>query len=153
MRKKEMLFSAVIGGVIGAVLVMTAGAIAPLGAQNELKAAVFESITCKRIWVVDEDGNLAVGITNGLSAPAGIVVHGKGRNGAMMSVDKHGGIISTFAGADNAGVEMRVTEYGGHIGVFGKGGTFPRAAMNVNEYGYGAVGTWDKNGYRLAILK
>ena len=153
MRKKEMLFSAVIGGVIGAVLVTVAGSIAPLGAQNDVKDAVFESITCKRIWVVDEDANLAVSINNGLIGNRGVIVHGKKDRGAVMVTNEHGGFIGVFGGADNNGVEMRVTEYGGHVGVFGKRDADPRVAINVNEYGNGTVGTWDKNGYRLATLK
>ena len=35
MRRKEALY-AVIGGVVGAVLVMATGSFAPLGAQNEV---------------------------------------------------------------------------------------------------------------------
>ena len=40
MRRKEALY-AVVGGVVGAVLVMVAGSFSPLGAQNELKDAEF----------------------------------------------------------------------------------------------------------------
>lgn len=132
MCKKEVLFAAVIGGVIGAVLVMAAGSIAPLGAQNDVKDVEFESITCRRIWVVDEDADLAVSINNGLIGKRGITVHGKD---------------------NNVGVEMHVSEYGGQFGVFGKGNVTPRVAIGVNEYGHGAVSTRDKNGYRLATLK
>ena len=46
MLRKEILI-AVIGGVIGAVLAMAAGSIAPLGAQNEVKDAVFATIECR----------------------------------------------------------------------------------------------------------
>ena len=38
MQRKEVLF-AVIGGVVGAILVMAAGLIAPLGAHEELRDA------------------------------------------------------------------------------------------------------------------
>ena len=153
MRKKEMLFAAVIGGVIGTVLTMAAGLIAPLGAQNDVKDAVFESITCKRIWVVDEDGNLAVGITSGLVADRAIVVHDKtGKGGAMMTVGEHGGYVSVHDNVGTSSIEMRVTEYGGYIGVLGKGDSYPRVTMSVNEFGNGVVGTRDKNGYRLAVL-
>ena len=36
--------------------------------------------------------------------------------------------------------------------VFGRGNIYSRAKMGVNEYGNGAVSTWDKNSYRLATL-
>ena len=72
MRKKEVLY-AVVGGVVGASLAMVAGSFSPLasyaviggvvgvtltmaaGAQN--KTGKFEKITCRRLDVVDEEGN------------------------------------------------------------------------------------------------
>ena len=48
---------------------------------------------------------------------------------------------------------MKADDYGGHVHVTGKGDDNSRAGMGVNEYGNGAVNTWDKNGYRLATLK
>ena len=55
MRRKEALY-AVIGGVVGAVLVMAAGWLSPLGAQNEARDAEFDTITCRKIWGVDSNG-------------------------------------------------------------------------------------------------
>ena len=48
---------------------------------------------------------------------------------------------------------MDVDEHGGNVYVYGKGDDTSRVAMDVNEYGNGAVSTWDKNGYRSANLK
>ena len=53
MERKEM-FCAVIGGIVGAVLTMTAGSFAPLGAQNGVKDAEFGTITCSGIMVRDK---------------------------------------------------------------------------------------------------
>ena len=44
-------------------------------------------------------------------------------------------------------VRLGYTEYGGRVDIFNKQGE-NRAVMSVNEYGNGAVSTWDKNGYR-----
>ena len=41
MRRKEVLF-AVIGGIVGAVLVMAAGSFSPLGAQNEVSRSTLD---------------------------------------------------------------------------------------------------------------
>ena len=65
MNRKASLY-AVIGGVVGVVLTMAVGLFAPLGAQTEVRDAEFESITCRRIWMIDDDSKLAVGITGGL---------------------------------------------------------------------------------------
>ena len=49
--------------------------------------------------------------------------------------------------AGNEVVGLGATEYGGRVDVFNKQGK-SRAVVGVNEYGNGAVSTWDKNGYR-----
>ncbi len=41
-------------------------------------------------------------------------------------------------------VGLGIDEYGGRVRVTGKG----TAIIGINEYGDGAVSTWDKNGYR-----
>ena len=54
MRRKEALF-AVIGGSVGAVLVMVVGSFSPLGAQS-VSDGNFGKITCTRLEVVRPDG-------------------------------------------------------------------------------------------------
>ena len=54
-----------------------------------------------------------------------------------------GSLIESYGKA----AEMEVTEHGGRIDVFNNQGE-NRAVMSVNEYGNGAVSTWDKQGYR-----
>ena len=277
MTRKEAL-CAVIGGVVGAVLVMAVGSFAPLGAQSEVADAEFGTITCSKLVVRDnrlmpiirteidtfgvnvsgKDGRSAelgavglfvygkegvgsralvivgenggavrVGKDGGGSArmtiteDGGLVtVHGKdGEGTAGMGIDENGGAVSVH-GKDGEGTAgMKITEYGGlvtvhgkdgegmagmsiyknggsvsvygkdgegvagmniyknggsvyvhrkdgggmarmeidedggSVYVHGKGNSVRRAVMGVNEYGNGAVSTWDKNGYRLATLK
>ena len=47
MRRKEVLF-AVIGGIVGAVLVMATGSFSPLGAHNEAVDLDLGTITCSK---------------------------------------------------------------------------------------------------------
>ena len=66
-----------------------------------------------------------------------------------MGIKEHGGGVAV-AGKDGEGSAlMSLNENGGYVGVFGKGSDTTSAKMGVNEYGNGAVSTWDKNGYRL----
>ena len=58
MTRKEALF-AVIGGVVGAVLVMAAGSFSPLRAQNEPDAN-FGKITCEELEVVSVIGRVNI---------------------------------------------------------------------------------------------
>ncbi|MDE0298093.1 MAG: hypothetical protein OXN17_05640 [Candidatus Poribacteria bacterium] len=164
MLRKHVFAAAVIGGVVGAVLVMAVGLIAPLEAQNEAKDVEFGKITCTELTVVFPNGEPAATIL-----PAGhgglIWVTSKGnkdkpvRSAVHIGVDENGGIVYVFSnmkgeGAGGAGgVGVTIGEYGGNVAVFGRGDAYTRASMGVNESGNGAVSTWDKNGYRLANLK
>ena len=44
---------------------------------------------------------------------------------------------------------MTVNEDGGKLNIFGKGNNKTRVSIQVNEYGNGTIGLWDKNGYRI----
>lgn len=77
MKRKELLL-AVIGGVVGALLTMAAGSIAPLGAQNDVRDVEFGAITCKSIRVKpDEPGATGVLIHVGEDGVGEIIVPGK----------------------------------------------------------------------------
>ena len=49
--KRDVIYTAIIGGVVGAILAMAAGSFSPLGAQNDVKNAEFRTITCLRLVV------------------------------------------------------------------------------------------------------
>lgn len=169
MQRKEM-FYAVIGGIVGAVLTMAAGSFSPLGAQNEVRDAEFRAITCQSIIIKDLGGRVGVSTIIG---PLGVVVdgdngfvsltanqsggyvnvYGTGQGGAAMGVNENGGIVYVRDKDDKNCAQIGVTEHGGRIEVLGKGNGKSQASMGVNEYGNGAVSTWDKNGYRIASLR
>jgi hypothetical protein len=113
----------------------------------------------KAMMSVIESGALAGGYVS--------VSGSAGKANAGMSADETGGVVSVSGNAGNAGMSvvesgagvnisgkggramMIVTEYGGSISVYGKGSDKERASMGVNEYGNGAIGLWDKDGYKL----
>ena len=77
-------------------------------------------ITCTGLKVVDEEGVLRVGLMD---------------EGIASVLDKDG----------KAKVAMTVDENRGHVVVYGKNAE-SKASMGVDDYGNGAVSTWDKNG-------
>ena len=91
MRRNEVLF-AVIGGVVGGVLVMAAGWLSPLGAQNEVRDAKYDSITCRRIWLEGLNGEIYGGMY--ILGDRGVVYVSSGSYPGMvsMSVSEHGGM-------------------------------------------------------------
>ena len=44
--------------------------------------------------------------------------------------------------------ELHSNQYGGRLAMFGKTDDKSRVVVGINEYGNGAVSTWDKNGYK-----
>ena len=83
----------------------------------------------------------------------GIRVLGNGESAASMDITEHGGRVNVQGQDINVLASMNATEHGGSVAVTGKGRMRTVATMGVNQYGNGAVSTWDKNGNRLATLK
>ena len=190
--KRELIYAAVIGGVVGAVLVAAAGSFAPLAAQSESSQGDFDVITCTKLRMMsadgtrgvmifaDEDGGgiyiygkeedvqhpfIPVVVINAVEDGGGVGVYKDGKRCAYLGADEDGGLVSVNAKDGGKRVQMSVNEYGGrtaqmsideyggHVSVHGRGNSYSRAQMGGNEYGNGAVSTWDKNRYRLATLK
>ena len=168
MRSKEMLY-AVIGGIVGTVLTMAAGALAPLVAQDEPVDLNARKITCRELDVVDAKGNLHAGLNFsefggavfvwGKEAKGGAAMHldefggkvyveGRGFKEAAMSIDEHGGRVSVEGKESNElkRAAMSIDGDGGAVDVWGKGAG---ARMGVNKSGSGGFSSWDENGNRL----
>ena len=58
--KRDVIYAAVIGGIVGAILVMAAGSFAPLGAQSQSSQGDFDVITCTKLRVMSADGTRGV---------------------------------------------------------------------------------------------
>ena len=99
-----------------------------------------------RVGIVGIDGKLHANL--GVDGDGGHVrISGKNGNSTVsLLVGDHGGAVGAFGKDGKMWAWLGTTEHGGRVAVYGKGeGT---AVMGINEYGNGAVSTWDKNGYR-----
>ena len=128
MKYREKLGYIALGGFLMLVGMLAAGLTSPSGAFNNAPDAVFGTITCREIKVVDAEGEL----------------------GAEMRGDEYGkgGVVRVYSKDGKTGASMRIYEHGGAVSVFGG---ISGASMGVNEYGNGEVTTTDKNG-KLATL-
>ena len=166
MNRKESLY-AVIGGCVGAVLTMVLCSFLPLGVQSQ--SGNFGEIICTGMRVVDSQGKTKINIGS-ITHGGYVIVSGKEQMQVLISTTENGGGIAVYGktgetkvaigateqggrvsvddsdGKTNVGIDA--TEHGGRVVVFGKGDSKGQANMSVNEYGNGAVSTWDKNGYR-----
>ena len=114
----------------------------------------FGEIECTKLTVVDGGQVVVFGKDGKPGALLGVDEYGGGLNvfgkdgksGAMLNVNEHGGSVSVFGKDVKLRVWLNVKEHGGVVSVYGKGEG--KAVMGINEYGNGAVSTWDKNGYR-----
>ena len=98
--------------------------------------------------IQDSNGELVAGLSAGSEGGFLSVHDAKNESSVFLGQndEKNGGLI-TVRGA-NGFAQISIDEHGGVMSVFGKGSDKSRAVMGVNEYGNGAVSTWDKNGYR-----
>ena len=152
MRRKDVFFAAVFGGVVGAVLVMAAGSFSPLGAQNDMKDAEFGKITCREIVVVDSDN---IGILMDVDRYGGsIYVNGKdGDSSVSVGVDEYGGDI-TLHGKGNKMAYMEIDDEGGRVGVFGNGGdrdSSGSASLSIGD-DKGRVAVFNEDGKVCAFM-
>ena len=131
MRKKEVLY-AVIGGIVGTVLTMAVGALAPLGAQDEPKDLNAGRITCRELDVLDAKGNLRAGL-NTSEFGGSVFVVGKLGKGAEMHVTKYGGAMFVWGKEAKGGAGMHLDGFGGKVYVEGRG--FKEATMSIDELG------------------
>ena len=131
MRTKEVLY-AVIAGVIGTVLTMSVGALAPLSAQDEPNDLNVRRITCRELEVVDAKGNLWAGL-NTSEFGGSVFVVGKMGKGAEMHVTKYGGAVFVWGKEAKGGAGMHLDGFGGKVYVEGRG--FKEATMSIDERG------------------
>ena len=61
--KRDVIYAAIIGGVVGAILAMAAGSFAPLAAQSGSSQGDFDVITCTSLLVKRADGKRGVSIS------------------------------------------------------------------------------------------
>ena len=167
MKARERLFYWVGGGILTGIIIGMC--ISPLTAQD----GKFGEITCTDLKVLHPDGSPAVwlarlGSYGVMSVYAGeelrasmssigkhggaVTIYGKDEDSyGRVSISEHGGYVSVDGKDRTSRVEVGISEHGGKVFAYGKGES--QVAIAINEYGNGAVSTWDKNGYRLATLK
>ena len=90
---------------------------------------------------IESGGYVSIGGRNHKNNLALIAVTDDGESG-MISVYRYDHGMKTGA------VQLMTDENGGTLSVYGKADDESRVAVSINEYGNGAVSTWDKNGYR-----
>ena len=99
MRRREVLF-AVIGGVVGGVLVMAAGSFTPLGAQNEVREVYFDEIRCRQI-VVDYPNGMPAILLSAVEDGGALVIMGNNGGGVFIESNKTSGSV-TVRGKDGS---------------------------------------------------
>ena len=74
------------------------------------------------------------------------VVYADDKHSIWLRTDEHGGVVIAYGKDGGSHAGLGIDEHGGRVGAYGRGPG--RSLMSINEYGNGAVHTWDKNGER-----
>ena len=122
------------------------GGIDVFGKDGELRVGLSTDEHGGAVRAYGKDGKLAVLL--GTDERGGnVLVNGKdAKSGMILHTGDYGGNILVSGKDGKSGVSLNTVEHGAKIVVVGKGEGM--AVMGINEYGNGAVSTWDKNGYR-----
>lgn len=167
MNRKASLY-ALIGGIVGGLLVLAVCSVMPIGAENE--NATFGTITCTGLRVVDVDGNDRVWLS-GLGLGGSVVIHGPtgelieletlfdpsvritGPMGSVVLLAKHnGGVVSVRGANDNGKIGERVA-----LGINDNGGLlrlFNNDSADITDVNsIGGLLYMDDQGGRLDLWK
>ena len=139
MKYREKLGYIALGGFLMLVGMLAAGLTSPSGAFNNAPDAVFGTITCREIKVVDAEGELGAEMRGDEYGKGGVVrVYSKdGKTGASMVVDEHGGRLRVVGEEGKSRAEMGIYG-GGYVLVADKDTLTSGASMRIYEHG-GAV--------------
>ena len=155
MKRKEVLY-AVIGGCFGALITMLVGLFIPVGvvAQSQPTDAVFHTIQCKGIEVVDESGETRVRIRSSLFGGL-VTVRGKeGKGLAELSVSRYGGTVWLEGNNGEPSAAVRSTDHGGEIAVSNLSGHTRVVMYVLDDRGFVDVkGLWPTVFARLEEAK
>ena len=155
------------GGMIAIIgMLFAIGMLSSVTAQNDK----FDTIQCSRLEVVDADGKVRV-VLQYYPFLGYVTTYGKDGLPQLMlgtDIEEHGGHVIAYGKGGESQASLGIGEHGGHVTIYGKGGESQAslginehggyvqvkakgkgaAVMGINEYGNGAVSSWDKNGYR-----
>lgn len=131
---------------IARVLICTDLLAAVMDDSDSIRLRVLADKLSSSVEVRGEDGESSVLL--GIDALGGRVdVGGKdGKSRVVLRTDANGGLVTARGKDGKSKAGLSIGDHGGRVDVTGKGEGM--ATMGVNDYGNGAMSTWDKNGYR-----
>ncbi len=148
MKYREKLGYVAFGGSLMLIGMLSAGLFSPLGAQSESDDN-FGKITCTELEI-RKDGELAMSLeATKHGGTIALCRKGNSLGGVYIGNEEYGATVSVYGrnGPSDGMVRISVAEHGGIVSVYGEGKS--QIAMGINEHGNPAIGSWDKNGFRL----
>ena len=130
--KKEWIFTAAIGGCIGAVLTSLFSLFSPLAAQHDAPDAAFGKITCTELEALDCAGDQAVridflGVTvqRTVDYASGFHIYSKDGNSSLaaMYVEENGGRVVVFGKKGKSQTQLGIDKHGGYVTGYKKDGS------------------------------
>lgn len=153
MRRKESLYT-VIGGIVGAILVMAASYVMPIGAQSGVDAN-FRKISCEEMEVVSVIGTVKISeaMINVKSEFPSDIVRGSVLEGVSGATLIAGGSIMISGDDGTALVDIRNDGQVGSVSVARAETDNLAATMGVNENGgFVSVHDFEKHGRAAAMM-
>ena len=112
-------------------------------AQSGAEDVTFGEITCRKLNVIDDEGNKSVRLYLNKNGGA-VVASGKDGGLAALANYAHGGFVGAYGKGGDYGVQLFNDEYGGGMAIFNKDGETAVKASVAD--GGGLIETRDKAG-------
>ena len=124
--RRELIYSATVGGCVEALMTMALGLVLPLGAQSQ-SSGNFGKTICTQLEVVS-NGNSKVEIGSSENGGYVVLCNKRGMPEAAMQITESGGLVNL------SGVRMHAYEHGVGVHVYDQEGN-ERAGITATESG------------------
>ena len=119
---------------------------ASVNAQNA-GPLVVDEIVCRKLQVVDEQGNNKVVLSTAFGGGTVIVWDEEGKGAAILNTNNEGGVLSVY-GKDKGVVQLSINEYGGLVNVSSKDDNKGGVILGTDPHG-GGVAIYNSNAQQV----
>ena len=119
---------------------------ASVNAQNA-GPLVVDEIVCRKLQVVDEQGNNKVVLSTAFGGGTVIVWDEEGKGAAILNTNNEGGVLSVY-GKDKGVVQLSINEYGGLVNVSSKDDNKGGVILGTDLHG-GGVAIYNSNAQQV----
>ena len=112
---------------------------------------VVDEIVCRKLQVVDEQGNNKVVLSTAFGGGTVVVWDKEGKGAGILNTNNEGGVLSVY-GKDKGVVQLSINEYGGLVNVSSKDDNKGGVILGTDLYG-GGISIYNNNAQQVGEFR